>query len=288
MKTQMIFLTTYFLYSTLFLFSKSLPVAVIGGSTEQRARFESELNEKTFIQVIERANLDKVLNEMKLAQLGVIKEGSYKKTGELLGANYLVILELNSPSFRLVESNSAKILGVWKDSSFNSMKKFFRVLEKEQAINELLELPNQTSDLKISFNIKNKYKIGEDLSFKLRIESNKKEKVHLFILVYGSDGVLTQIFPNSFDKKSVVFTNQDFIFPTKSDNPYKLKISPPIGEDEYIFISSKEKIEFSKEQEDDFITFEEDVLEKTKAVKFQLDKKKNFTLEKIKIQVLEK
>jgi hypothetical protein len=288
MKTQMIFLTTYFLYSSMFLFSKSLQIAIMGGSSEQRSRFETELSEKKYIQIIERANLDKVLNEIKLSQLGVLKEGSYKKTGELLGADYLVILELNSPSFRLVESNSAKILGVWKDSSFNSMKKFFRILDKEQAITELLELPNQSSDLKISFTIKNKYRIGEDLSFKLKVESSKKEKVHLFILVYGSDGVLTQIFPNSFDKRSEIFTNQDFIFPTKTENPYKIKISPPIGEDEYIFITSKEKIEFSKEQQDDFISFEEDVLEKTKAVKFQLDKKKNFTLEKIKIQVLDK
>jgi hypothetical protein len=81
-----------------------LTVAVIGPQPDLRAEIESAMSKTDFLQPVERTRIDSLLTEMKLGQQGVLKEGTYAKAGNTLGASYLVLVEKGSTSFRIVHT----------------------------------------------------------------------------------------------------------------------------------------------------------------------------------------
>ena len=299
MKPLIFFLTTYFLFSNIFLFidlqSKELTVAIISPKIENGIPIEKDLKEKSFIQIVERNNINEILQEMKLGQMGVLKEGTYAKAGSLIGADYLILIDRFATSIRLIHSASSKILGSWSQLSQKNITSISKILEKENSIQELLltsegiskdyeirihKFPSLPSDKTI--------KLGDEINFSLEVLSKTEKKVYLTIFVYSSDGTMTQIFPNQFQPKNQIDTNTNFSFPKKNiPDQYKIIASEPTGEDQFIFIATKVKLKFGDENYEGYQAFEEEVLLQSKGVKLQLDKQKNYSLKKMKLTILD-
>lgn len=291
---KIILLIVFLLISSIHPISK-LNVAVLAKDSNLRSQIESEISEKKFIQVIDRMNLEEVLEEMKLGQLGLLKEGSYPKAGELLSAEYLVILENFGESFKLVHSPSAKIIGSWNQFSYKNINLMIKLLEREYSIKEILSLSEKESKefyFKIiefpSITNQKTLKINDEIKFSFEVKSLKKRKVYLNIFVFSTDGSMTQIFPNSFQKNNLISTNEIFKFPNSLiPNEFKLVATEPVGEDQYIFIASENKLLIDEKKTDSYQVFEEDISEVAKAVSFQLEKKGNLSIKKMKVEIIE-
>lgn len=290
------FLTTYFLFSNIFLSidlqSKELTVAIISPKIENGKPIEKDLKEKSFIQIVERNNINEILQEMKLGQMGVLKEGTYTKAGYLIGADYLILIDRFATSIRLIHSASSKILGSWSQLSQKNINSICKILEKENSIRELLNSSEGNSkdyEIKIhKFPSDNSIKIGEEIKFSLEVFSKSEKKVHLTIFVFSSDGTMIQIFPNQFQPKNQIETNQYFSFPSNNiPDKYKIIASEPLGEDQYIFIASKEKLKLGDENYEGYQTFEEEIFMQSKGVRLQLEKQQNYSLKKMKLTILD-
>jgi hypothetical protein len=299
MMLKIFFLTTCFLFSNIFLFSETksgkLTLGIISPKPENGIQIEKDLKEKSFIQIVERNNINEILQEMKLGQMGVLKEGTYAKAGSLIGADYLLLVDRFATSIRLIHSASSKILGSWSQLSQKNINSIGKILEKENSIRELLHSSDgKSKDYEIrihkfpSLPSDKTIKLGDEITFSLEVISKTEKKVHLTIFVYRSDGTMIQIFPNQFQPKNQIDTNSNFSFPNKNiPDKYKIIASEPTGEDQYIFIASKDKLKLGVENYEGYQTFDEEMLLQSKGVKLQLDKQKNYSLKKMKLTILD-
>ncbi len=291
---KIIILLLIILVQNIYSISK-LNVAVLSKDPNLRTRIESEFSEKKFIQIIDRMNIEEILEEMKLGQLGILKEGTYPKTGELLGAEYLIIIENFGETFKLVHSPSAKIIGSWSEFSYKNISTMTKLLEREYSIKELISKTEKESKdfyFKIinfpSISDNKNLKVNDEIKFSLEVKSLKKRKLFLNIFVYSTDGSMTRIFPNSFQKNNLISTNEIFEFPNSLiPKEYKLVATPPVGEDQYIFIASENKLLLDENKSDSYQVFEENISEITKGVAFQLEKKGLISIKKMKVEIIE-
>ncbi len=275
-----------------------LIVAVIGHQPELRADLESAMNKTDFIQPVERTRIDSLLTEMKLGQQGVLKEGSYAKAGQTLGASYLVLVEKGSNSFRIVHTQSSRIIGSWSAWSEAASQEFLSVLEREKALQELANLKSPGKrDYKIEITNAVGSKdnggaaIGDELRIELIIRSKQEKFAYITILVYGQDGSVTQLFPNKYQSDNKVSTNTEFAFPP-ADAPkkYKLLASTPIGEDTMVVIASDSSIALENAAPQGIYIGSSKSLTGTKGITLQLDKtgKAKYDVNRIVFETREK
>ncbi|HNK91554.1 MAG TPA: DUF4384 domain-containing protein [Leptospiraceae bacterium] len=247
---KFIFLFIYFYYSIILFANGKLTIAVIGQEPNLRANIESTITNSDFLQAVERNRIDTMLTEMKLGQQGVLKEGSYAKAGETLGASYIVLVEKNSNAFRLVHTQSSRILGSWTGWNDKSSQEFLTILEREKSLQELANLKSAgKKDYKIEVTnaIGSKenggVKIGDEIKIEFIVKSKKEKYAYVTILVYGQDGSITQLFPNKYQSDNKIETNIDFSFPPPdAPKKYKLIASQPIGEDTMVIIASDSSV----------------------------------------------
>lgn len=257
-----------------------LTVAVIGQQPELRSELESTISKTDFLQPVERTRIDSLLTEMKLGQQGILKEGSYAKAGLTLGASYLVLVEKSSNSFRLVHTQSAKILGSWSSYTDSSSQEFLSILEREKALQELANLKSPGKrDYKIEITNAVGSKdnggsvIGDELKLEIIVRSKKEQYAYLTILVYGQDGSITQLFPNKYQSDNKIATNTEFVFPpANAPKKYKLIASTPIGEDTMVVIASDSSVALENASPLGIYMSSTKSLLGTKGIALQLDK----------------
>ncbi len=280
--------TFLFKLASIFLIFLSLPlfavgkltVAVIGQQPELRSNLESAMTNTDFVQVVERTQIDALLKEMKLGQQGILKEGSYAKAGQTLGASYLVLVEKASNSFRIVHTQSSRILGSWSEWNNASTQEFLAILEREKSLQELANLKSPGKrDYKIEITnaVGSKDNGGAILGDELRVEfiiRSKQEKfAYVTILVYGQDGSVTQLFPNKYQSDNKVPTNVEFAFPPPdAPKKYKLIASNPVGEDTLVVIASDSSVALDNATPQGIYIGNSKSLSGTKGITLQLDK----------------
>lgn len=268
------------LLSSPLLATGKLTVAVIGPQPELRANLENVMNNTDFAQAVERNQIDALLKEMKLGQQGILKEGSYAKAGQTLGASYLVLVEKASNSFRIVHTQSSRILGSWSEWNNASSQEFLAILEREKALQELANLKSPGKrDYKIEITnaVGSKDNGGAILGDELRIEfiirSKQEKSAYVTILVYGQDGSITQLFPNKYQSDNKIPTNTDFAFPPPvAPKKYKLIASNPVGEDTLVVIASDSSVALENATPQGIYIGSTKSLSGTKGITLQLDK----------------
>lgn len=282
-----------FIFSFLNLFSnEKLNVAVLLKDSSFRSKIESEISEKKFIQVVERMNMNQILEEMKLGQMGILKEGSYSKAGEILGAEYFFLFGNFSDSFKLISTASGKILGSWSKFSYQNLNDGLKILEREFSIKTILS-KEEIKEKDFYFDLfetknKNSFKLEDEIQFFFKINSKNKKNVYLRILVYSSDHSITEIFPNSYKKENLVSTNEILYFPKNFlSDQMKLIASKPIGEEMFIFIASETDLVNLKSVPKKNELEEDEISVLSKGMTLQERKKTNYILKKWKLDILE-
>lgn len=280
MKKRLLLLFINFFFLNSIFANGKLTVAVIGSESDLKANIESVITKTDFLQAIERNRIDAMLTEMKLGQQGILKEGSYAKAGETLGASYLVLLDKNSNSFRIVHTQSSRILGSWKRWEDGSLQELLSVLEKEKS---LLELANLKSAGKKDYKIEIVNAIGskdnggavlgDELKLEFVVRSKKENFAYITILVYGQDGSITQLFPNKYQSDNKIATNTEFKFPPPdAPKKYKLIASQPVGEDTMVVIASDSSVALEDGTPQGIYFGNTKSLKGTKGITIQLDK----------------
>ena len=275
-----------------------LTVAVIGPQPDLRAEIESAMSKTDFLQPVERTRIDSLLTELKLGQQGVLKEGTYAKAGNTLGASYLVLVEKGSTSFRIVHTQSSRIIGSWTGLNDTSSQEFLAVLEREKSLQELANLKSPGKrDYKIEITNALGSKdnggavIGDELRVEFIIRSKQEKYAYVTILVYGQDGSITQLFPNKYQSNNKVETNKEFAFPPPdAPKKYKLIASTPIGEDTMVVIASDSSVALENGVSQGIYTGSTKSLLGTKGITLQLDKtgKTKYDVNRIVFETREK
>ena len=268
-----------------------LTVAVIGPQPDLRAEIESAMSKTDFLQPVERTRIDSLLTELKLGQQGVLKEGTYAKAGNTLGASYLVLVEKGSTSFRIVHTQSSRIIGSWTGLNDTSSQEFLAVLEREKSLQELANLKSPGKrDYKIEITNALGSKdnggavIGDELRVEFIIRSKQEKYAYVTILVYGQDGSITQ-------SNNKVETNKEFAFPPPdAPKKYKLIASTPIGEDTMVVIASDSSVALENGVSQGIYTGSTKSLLGTKGITLQLDKtgKTKYDVNRIVFETREK
>lgn len=223
-----------------------LNVAVVGPEPDLRAKLEDLMVKTDFVQPVERTRIDALLKEMQLGQQGVLKEGTYGQAGETLGAAYLILLEKDSTTFRLVHTQSGRIMGSWGGFSDASSEELLALLEREKSFQELagLKAPGKKDYKVVITNAVGSKEnggavIGEELKIEYKVTSKQEKFAYVTILVYGQDGSVTQLFPNKYQSDNKINTNEEVSFPpANAPRKYKLLASAPAGEDTMVVIAS--------------------------------------------------
>lgn len=260
-----------------------LHVAVVGQVPELRASLEAAMTKTDFIQPVERTQIDKMFQEMKLGQQGILKEGTYAKAGETLGASYLVLVEKGSSSFKLVHTQSARILGSWSGLNDVSTEELLTILEREKAFQELANLKSSGKrDYKIELTNavgsreNGGAAIGDELKIEFIVRSKEEKFTYITILVYGQDGSVTQLFPNKYQADNKIATNTEFAFPPPdAPKKYKLLASTPVGEDTMVVIASDSPVGLDNASPQGIYKGNSKSLLGTKGITLQLDKTGN-------------
>lgn len=289
---------------SVFLFTLSLSangklhVAVVGQEPELRASLESAMTKTDFIQPVERTQIDKMLQEMRLGQQGILKEGTYAKAGETLGASYLILVEQGSSTFKLVHTQSSRILGSWSSQSNTSIEELLTILEREKALQELASLKSSGKrDYKIEVTnaVGSKENggavIGDELKVELIVRSKQEKFAYVTILVYGQDGSITQLFPNKYQSDNKIATNTEFTFPPPdAPKKYKLLASNPVGEDTMIVIVADTSVGLENASPMGIYKGSSKSLLGTKGITLQLDKtgKMKYDITRIVFAIREK
>lgn len=253
-------------------------VAVIGTDVELRANLENIMAKTDFVQPVERARIDSLLKEMKLGQQGILKEGTFSKAGETLGASYLILVEKGS--FKIVNTQSSRILGSWSGWNDISSEEFLTILEREKSLQELVNLKSSGKrDYKIELTNAVGSKdnggsvIGDELRVEFIVRSKHERYAFITILVYGQDGSITQLFPNRYQSDNKIPTNKEFIFPPlDAPKKYKLIASSPVGEDTMVVIASDTSVGLENASQMGIYKSITKSLIGTKGLTLQLDK----------------
>ncbi|MEM7180404.1 MAG: DUF4384 domain-containing protein [Spirochaetota bacterium] len=274
----------FIVFTTLFSFPiLSLPkmhngkftLAVVGSQNSKiRAKIESALLRSEFIHLVERQKMQKILSEISLGQSGALQKKSSSKIGKLLGTSFLVLL--NDSSFRLVETETARIKGSWDSYSEAALQQMLTILETEAALVELVKIKPPPSDRKNVYfgevecfgnrgtNAANpkvdldslddledeeeeesenemipcSFRLGERIGFKYFVfRKDERKQVYLTILAYTSDGNIIQLFPNQYQRDNQVLTKKEAVFPSKNAK-FKVTASEPLGTDRIVMIAS--------------------------------------------------
>ncbi|MBP7283401.1 MAG: DUF4384 domain-containing protein [Leptospiraceae bacterium] len=291
-------LITLFLVNTSLFAAGKLNVAVIGNEPDLRAKIESLLANTDFLQPVERTRIDSLLKEMKLGQQGILKEGTFARAGESLGAQYLVLVEKGSNSFKIVHTQSSRILGSWNGLTELTSEEFLAIFEREKAFQELASLKSSGKrDYKIEVTnaIGSKDNggavIGEELKVEFIVKSKQESLAYITILVYGQDGSVTQLFPNKYQSDNKISTNVEFQFPPKdAPQKYKLLASNPVGEDTMVIIASDTPVVLPNSVPQGIYKGNTKSLAGTKGITLQLDKtgKMKYDVNRVTFEIREK
>lgn len=249
-----VFLHTLELLSFPKLSNGKLMVAVMGGKTHYMTSIEKKMLKTDFARPVERRKIKSVLKEIKLNQVGITKEGP--KIGKAIGVYYVILFdEKKSSSFKLIQVETTRILGVWDKFNQKNVDELMDYLEVEASLIHLasLKTPKKKNGIELmdvfsNAELENEGVVfGEPIEIDYTIISDKFKEVYLTILVYSSDGSVIQVFPNKYQSDNKVATNVELKFPPKNaPGKYKMLAAPPEGNDRVVVIASEKPVRLPK------------------------------------------
>ncbi len=209
-------------------------------------RIVTMLNDHGKVRVVDRALLDKVMEEQKLGASGLVNPASAAQIGKLLGARGILsgtvtdLGELLELHVRLVSVETSEIVVSFKGKTRKTIKTFINPLwseieriKQEGASFEIKLWPDsQRSPTDIPG-----YRIGDFLT--LNIEAGRDCYVTIFD--FTTSGTIHVLFPNSFVTNNRLKGGRTYKFPDEQDG-FKIRVKGPPGIERLKVFATTQKV----------------------------------------------
>lgn len=212
--------------------------AIISGLTTQMSKYK-------FIQLIERAKMDKAMKEIEMGQTGVIDESTAAQVGKVSGVEVMIVGTAGSDSisFRAVHVETQKVLASDTIISKNDLDSLSSKLAKGLLayLNQksLKSINNKSGDIDLQFWVEKRVsgktvllrkgeslKIGDSIIFKFKSNTDG----YLTIIDVQPGGDVVMLFPNDYQQDNRIIAGAEYSIPGKNDT-FELTIGEPAGAD---------------------------------------------------------
>jgi TolB-like protein len=219
---------------------------VAGNSNSNRSKevlsdIISALAEYRFIDLMERAETDKLLKEIALGQSGLIDERTAAKAGRVHGLQLMITGTISRKriSARVIDIETQKIItaaSVERTGSRWLAEKLASGIEVHLAREKLKSLRNESREIDFKFWVENSTgkkienrgttKIGEKVVF--NFSSNKNGYLTIVDIQPGGDVVI--LFPNDIHPSNRVEAGRLYKIPSSNDT-FEITVTEPAGAD---------------------------------------------------------
>jgi TolB-like protein len=204
---------------------KTVAVADIEDLTEE---FCDALTNLTDLKVVERVLLPDLLKEMEIAQTGIVSEESQKELGNIVNAETMVAGSVGNvgSSFKIY----AKLVLVEKGV----------IVASESADLLGFDIPDTAGDASFHISVRtdrDSYRLGD----RARIYLTANRDCYVTVLNMRSNGEITRLFPNKYDKENFIRANIEHSVPEKGSR-YELAISEPPGRESIKVIATSRPV----------------------------------------------
>jgi len=196
-------------------------------------RLMESLAERGYVKIVERALLDKVLEEQKLAASGLVDPATAVKIGQLLGARGMMTgtamdqgenLEVH---VRLLNIESGEVVLAMRQVVPRAVKTFVSPLWAE-----IDRIKKETPSFKVRFwtdrgqepTAVPRYRIGETITLFFEAEQD----CYITIFDFTSSGSIHILFPNAFMKDNHVKAKRVYSLPDTQAG-FKIRVGDPPG-----------------------------------------------------------
>lgn len=196
-------------------------------------RLVARLTARTMVRVVERAALDKVMEEQKLSALGFVDAHSSVQIGKLLGAKGILCgsitdlgerIEIHA---RLIRVESGEVVSTFDRSARKTVKSFISPLwarmDEIRKENESFSL-RLWADQKESVTAIPHCRIGDLLTLHFQAERD----CYLTIFDFTTSGSVRVLFPNGFMPDNHIKANQLHTFPDPQAG-FRIRVKDPPG-----------------------------------------------------------
>ena len=204
---------------------RTVAVAVIENLTDE---FCDALTNLTDLKVVERVALPDLLKEMEIAQTGVFSEESQKELGNLVGAEAMVVGSVGNvgSSYKIY----AKLVLVERGV----------IVASESADLLGFDIPDTAGNASFRISVRtdrDSYRLGD----RARIYLKANRDCYVTVLNMRSNGEITRLFPNKYDKNNFIRANIEHSVPEKGSR-YELAISEPPGRESIKVIATSRPV----------------------------------------------
>jgi hypothetical protein len=225
-----------------------------GRSKEVLSSITTGLAEYRFINLMERAETDKLLKEIVLGQSGLIDEKTAAKAGRVHGLQLMITgtISGNRISARVIDIETQKIItaaSVGKNSKGLLADKLAAGIEVHLAREKLKSLRNESRKIDLEFWVekptgkkidkKGTAKIGEKVVFNFR--SNMNGYLTIVDIQPGGDVVI--LFPNDMHPSNRVEAGRLYQIPSVDDT-FEITVSEPAGADTLVAFFTVKKVKW--------------------------------------------
>lgn len=212
-------------------------------------RIQARIVEADVVNVLERKKFVALLQEKNLYQTGLIDESMAVETGKLIGADCMVLgqVEVVSDSLfnlssRFIDIESGKILNQWTANHIEKVKlnNYVRTVaddiinfaRQNKALQNIMSLQNynKTFDVNIITN-KDTLTFGELLEIRIKPEAES----YLYVFNIGTSGKIHLLFPNRIQP-------DNHVKPDKYTVIGNLRVGPPSGIEVIKAIATRDSI----------------------------------------------
>lgn len=204
---------------------RTVAVADIENLTDE---FCDALTNLTDLKVVERVALPNLLKEMEIAQTGVFSEESQKELGNLVNAEAMVIGSVGNvgSSYKIY----AKLVLVERGV----------IIASESADLLGFNIPDTAGNASFKISVRTDrdvYRLGD----RARIYLTANRDCYVTVLNMRSNGDITRLFPNKYDKNNFIKANIEHSVPEKGSR-YELAISEPPGRESIKVIATSRQV----------------------------------------------
>lgn len=212
------------------------------------------LQQYPFIQLVERSQMQSIVNEIQLSMTGLVHEQTALQQGKILGIKVMIFgaIDKNNISARAVHTETGRIIAA-SSNAFGMVEQIGSQLalgiESFLARENLKKMRNDSPDIHVDFWVETKdgkklspgqgLKIGNSVKFKFK--ANKSG--YVTIVDIQPTGEVVILFPNQFKQDNKISANTVYSIPADDDG-FELTVTEPAGEDTITLFFTEKKVEW--------------------------------------------
>lgn len=223
---------------------------------EIAARLLTDLQRTRQFTLIERNQLQRVLEEIAHSQSGLVSDETVIEVGQQLGAEYMVVGEARREgndvlaSVRIIKTATGVVIGAEQSrGSFYAMLNRLSTRTTELLrIYLLMNNPDSPYTILLELNKGEnpRYRMGEKLSLQFKVlkhQDTAPDTVYIQLFSINAVGAMTLIYPNKYSPRMEIQVGQEYSLPGPGDD-FEWQLVPPDGVESIQAIVTTRPVDF--------------------------------------------